>query len=79
MEAGKHKVVYTIVEKGPNRSYWTRVGVGFPNKDGSLTLRLDAVPVNGVLQVRDYEARDDRRPMESAPRELSEPMPRALS
>lgn len=32
-----------------------QVGVAFVNRDNSLTIRLDAVPVNGMLQVRDDE------------------------
>ncbi len=60
--SGKLKLVYTIVERGAGKSYWTRVGVGFLNGDGSLNLRLDAVPITGMLQVRDYEPREfDKR------------------
>jgi hypothetical protein len=33
--------------------------VGFVNRDGSITLKLDAIPVNGTLQVREWESRDD--------------------
>ena len=49
------KVVYSITERA-GRSYWTRVGIGFENRDGSLNLRLEAFPVNGQLQVREWEA-----------------------
>ncbi len=52
------KIVYTVVERSPGKAFWTRVGVGFVNRDGSLNLRLDAMPVNGTLQVRDWEERD---------------------
>lgn len=55
------KAVYTIVERGQGKSIWIRVGVGFTNRDGSLNLKLDALPVSGTLQVRDWEAYD-RRP-----------------
>lgn len=55
----KMKVVYTVVDRG-QKSYWVRIGVGFENQDGSLNLKLDAVPTNGTLQVRDWEAREDR-------------------
>jgi hypothetical protein len=55
------KAVFAVVERGqPNgvtRSYWTRIGVGFVNRDGSINLRLDAFPVSGNLQVRDWEER----------------------
>jgi hypothetical protein len=62
MEAKTMKVVFTVVERSPGKSFWTRVGVGFVNQDGSMNLRLDAIPVNGVLQVRDWEAYDRRGP-----------------
>jgi hypothetical protein len=48
------KIVYTVTEKG-EKSFWTRIGMAFTNKDGSLTVRLDAVPVNGMLQIRDED------------------------
>jgi hypothetical protein len=59
MEAKTMKTVLTVVERG-GKSFWTRVGVGFVNQDGSLNLRLDAIPVNGTLQVRDWEPYDRR-------------------
>jgi hypothetical protein len=59
--ARQMKTVYTIVDRGPNKSFWTKVGVGFVNNDGSINLRLDALPTNGTLQVRDYEPRDSER------------------
>ncbi len=51
------KVVYTVVERG-GKSFWVKVGIGGVNKDGSINLKLDAVPVNGTLQVRDWEPKD---------------------
>jgi hypothetical protein len=56
------KIVYTVVERSPGKSFWTRVGVGFVNRDGSINLRLDAIPITGTLQVRDWEERDGQRP-----------------
>jgi hypothetical protein len=64
------KAVYTIIERGQGKSFWVRVGVGFTNRDGSLNLRLDAVPVNGTLQVRDWEPYD-RRPEGADPQAAS--------
>jgi hypothetical protein len=54
------KVVYTVVEGTGGKSWWTRVGVAFVNRDGSWNLKLDAIPTNGTLQVRDREF-DDRQ------------------
>jgi|HubBroStandDraft_1064217.scaffolds.fasta_scaffold126420_2 hypothetical protein len=56
------KIVYTIVDRSPGKSFWTRVGVGFVNRDGSINLRLDAIPISGTLNVRDWEERDGMRP-----------------
>jgi len=56
---GRSKAVFAITERG-DKSYWTRVGVAYVNKDGSITCRLDALPVSGTLQVRDDEARGER-------------------
>jgi hypothetical protein len=55
------KLVYTIVEGKGGKSFWVRVGAAFPNQDGSLTLKLDALPVNGTLQVREPQSWEDRR------------------
>ena len=55
METKTMKTVFTVVERSQGKSIWTRVGVGFVNQDGSINLRLDAIPVNGTLQVRDWE------------------------
>jgi hypothetical protein len=54
--------VYAITERG-EKSFWTRVGVAFENRDRSITVQLDALPVSGRLQIRDDEPRSngDRR------------------
>ena len=46
------KVVYAIVERGA-RKHWLRIGMAFVNRDGSLNVRLDAVPLSGQLHIRD--------------------------
>lgn len=48
-----------MVERGPGKSFWVRIGAGFTNRDGSMNLHLDALPINGKLQVREWEP--DRR------------------
>jgi hypothetical protein len=58
----KMKMVYSISERENGKSYWTRIGVGFVNQDGSINLRLDAIPLNGQnIQVREYEPYDPAR------------------
>jgi hypothetical protein len=49
----KRKVVYTIVETGEGKSFWREIGAAFVNRDDSLTVLLDALPVNGRLHIRD--------------------------
>jgi hypothetical protein len=65
------KTVYTVIERGQGKSIWVRVGTGFTNRDGSLNLRLDAIPVNGMLQVREWEPgerRSESADVQAAPR-----------
>ncbi len=50
--AGTRKEVF-MIQKGKTRSFWTRIGVAFVNKDGSLNVKLDAFPVSGQLHIRD--------------------------
>ncbi|HKQ71805.1 MAG TPA: hypothetical protein VJT73_20820 [Polyangiaceae bacterium] len=58
MEQTKFKVCYVITERN-DKAYWNRIGVAFTNKDGSLNVKLDALPTSGTLQIRDYEPRDE--------------------
>ena len=53
----KAKIVYVITERA-GRSYWNRIGVAFVNRDGSINVRLEALPVSGELQIRDAEPRE---------------------
>jgi len=56
----RKKEVFTINERpqadGSMKSFFTKCGVAFVNRDGSYTIKLDALPVGGVLQVRDERA-----------------------
>jgi hypothetical protein len=58
MDQAKFKVAYVITERG-DKTFWNRIGVAFTNKDGSINVKLDALPTSGQLQIRDYEARDE--------------------
>lgn len=52
------KDVFVITEKaGEEKSRWTRIGVAFVNKDQSLNVVLDAVPITGRLHIRDRKVR----------------------
>lgn len=69
------KAVFTVIEKGQGKSFWVRIGTGFTNRDGSMNLHLDALPVNGKLQVRDWEPDRERR-SNDAPGAEPPPRPR---
>lgn len=54
------KDVFVITEKnGEEKNRWTRIGVAFVNKDQSLNVVLDAVPITGRLHIRDRKARKE--------------------
>ena len=77
LEENKVKIAYTVVERNKDgRKFWVRVGAAFVNRDGSLNVRLDAMPVNGELQIRDYQPREAR---ESALRRAGGVMRRLVS
>ena len=42
--------VFTIVERD-GKNFWTRIGAAFTNRDGSETVLLDALPLNGRIQI----------------------------
>jgi hypothetical protein len=59
---GKRLAVYAINEKeGDRGTWWQKIGTAFTNRDGSVTVYLDALPLGtNKLQVR--EPRDEARP-----------------
>jgi len=59
MNEASKLVAYTINEKAATRpgektrSFWMKIGTAFRNRDESITVYLDALPVNGAkLQIR---------------------------
>jgi hypothetical protein len=59
-DSNNRKAVYTIVDgNGGGKARWTRIGIAFVNRDQSLNLVLDAVPVNGKIHIRDFPERGD--------------------
>ena len=58
MDPNRMKIAYVITQR-KDRNYWNRVGVAFVNNDGSINVKLEAVPVSGEIQIRDYVPRDE--------------------
>ncbi len=51
---GTRMVVYTITEKpGSDKSFWSKIGSAWINRDLSINIQLDALPVNGKLHLRE--------------------------
>ncbi len=54
------KDVYTIIEnENLERGIWLRIGAAFENRDDSLSVILDCLPLNGRLHIR--ERRDSQK------------------
>lgn len=58
LTAGKRLAVFSIRE-GKGGSIWVRAGSAFVNKDGSLNVLLDVLPLDGKLHVREAAERKD--------------------
>ena len=56
--------VFAIVERD-GRTFWPRIGIAFENADGSVTVKLDAIPVGGKLQIQDRRDFDGEPPRSS--------------
>jgi hypothetical protein len=56
--------VYAVLDrKDGGRPYWMKVGAAFTNRDGSLTVVLDAFPAStNRLQIREQRFPEDARP-----------------
>ncbi len=65
---GRRLAVYAIPEsKDGEKTFWPRIGAAFTNRDGSITLLLDVLPLGtNRLQVREpkppAQAQSDLRP-----------------
>ncbi|MBF0491819.1 MAG: hypothetical protein HQM15_03470 [Deltaproteobacteria bacterium] len=54
----ENKDVFLITEQvplgdKPAKTIWTKIGVAFVNRDQSLNVLLDALPLHGKLHIRD--------------------------
>ncbi len=56
----EYKQLFGAVRRG-ERSYWTRIGAAFINRDGSMNLRFDFFPTdpNTTVQLREPRASND--------------------
>jgi hypothetical protein len=58
------KQLVAAIERGEGedkKTFWTRIGVAFENRDGSWNLRFDYLPArpgDTTVQLRDFEPKD---------------------
>jgi hypothetical protein len=56
MQNRRPKGVFTIIEtENSQRPIFRRIGTAFVNRDESLTVSLDALPLSGRLHIREVE------------------------
>lgn len=58
LENGKRYQVFSIKEHldhGERKSIWVRAGSAWVNRDGSINVYLDVLPLDGKLHVREVE------------------------
>jgi len=71
----KVKIVYVISKgkdrEGKDKNYWNKIGVAFVNQDGSLNVKLEALPVGGELHIRDAPEWDGQGRHDDAPPSFS--------
>jgi len=53
------RLVYGITSGRRGVTRWLRVGVAFVNRDGSVNVYLDAVPLSGKLQIREESTKPE--------------------
>jgi hypothetical protein len=49
-----YKVVSPIEKKDGTVAYWNRLGNAHTNRDDSINVYLDTLPLNGKIQLREY-------------------------
>ena len=54
---GDRMDVFTVIERG-EKSFWVKIGSAFVNRDASLSVVLEALRLDGRLQVRPAGARE---------------------
>lgn len=61
--AAKQRLDAFSIRKGKTatgeRSFWTKCGVAFINRDGSINLKLHLLPIDGEVHLRAARTKDD--------------------
>jgi hypothetical protein len=55
---------FNVRNRGEGRDpYWAFIGSAFTNKDGSLNVTLDSLPMDGKIVIRVRKERDETAPV----------------
>lgn len=49
--------VFTVTRGTSGKGFWTNIGGGWVNKDGSINVKLNCLPLDGQLVIRKVEPR----------------------
>ena len=53
--------IFNVRDRGEGKkASWTEIGVGFENKDGSVNLVFNCLPVDGKSQLRKIEQKEEK-------------------
>ena len=56
------KDVYVIIEgKEGNKDIWQKIGTAFDNRDGSINVYLNCLPLSGKLHIREHITDNNRK------------------
>ena len=47
--------VLNPIENENGKTFWQQVGIAFINRDGSINVKLNSLPLNGRLQIREQD------------------------
>jgi hypothetical protein len=57
----KRWAAFDVIDRGGNKGFiWSRVGSAWLERDGSITLVLDSVPIGGRIHLREEDGAMDR-------------------
>ncbi|MBC7793201.1 MAG: hypothetical protein H7Z43_05810 [Clostridia bacterium] len=61
MQDNKIKAVYQIIDNEKlKKPIWRRIGTAFVNRDDSINIEIDSLPVGGKMHIRDFFKEDEK-------------------
>ena len=54
-------IAYSVNEGKDEKNHWQKIGAAWPTKDGGLSLKLNAIPIDGQIALRSREELDRMR------------------